>query len=148
MRKQILIGMGLVLLAAAPAVAKEKVKTQPDLSAWMGLWVAGEEQQIAIAPGESGGLAIEGYASYGATDPERVAIGAVNVGEVVGEIPGGWIRDGEVAFAFPGDAFVPVGEAGQYDCTIEMVLRGDVLEVTDNFMCGGLNVTFTGTYRR
>jgi uncharacterized protein len=34
------------------------------------------------------------------------------------------------------------------DCTAQLQLRGDVLEVNNEHGCGGLNVTFNGQYRR
>ncbi len=147
MQGRIWIALGLALLAG-PALAKDKVKTDADLSGWIGTWTAGPEQEITISPGENGGLTVDGYASYGAEDPEKAAIGAINVGGFAGEIPADWIEGNNVTIASTGDEIIPTSEAGQYDCWVDMTLNGDALEVDDNGQCGGLNVTFFGTYTK
>ncbi|ODT68555.1 MAG: hypothetical protein ABS75_20010 [Pelagibacterium sp. SCN 63-23] len=154
MSKVMNLGMGLatamlLALAAGPAVAKDQVKpAQMGPEAWQGQWSAGPEQEIGIRV-EGAELAIEGYATWGASDPERVKSGGVNIGEAVGKVPLDWIdADNSLAFALGEAGPVPLAEAEDYDCTLEMQRVGDRLEVTDNFMCGGHNVTFTGSYSR
>lgn len=119
-----------------------------DLSGWIGTWSAGPEQEITISSAENGGLTVDGYASYGAQDPEKAAIGAINVGGFAENIPADWIEDNNVTIASTGDEIIPTSEAGQYDCWVNMTLNGDALEVDDNGQCGGLNVTFFGTYTK
>ena len=114
---------------------------------WIGIWTSGDQKQFEIKPASGGAISLEGYASWGADDPERAASGAVNVGEIQAVVtPHG----DEVAFVID-DA----GEARPYNatpdaslCRIRMRLKGPELAVLDNGKCGGFNVTFTGKYRR
>ena len=39
-------------------------------------------------------------------------------------------------------------ETGEYDCKVTMRLVGKYLIVSDNLQCGGVNVTFSGVYRK
>ncbi len=111
---------------------------------WIGNWQA-QEQTIAIKPGPTAGtLSLSGEATYGARDPERVKRGAVNVGEF------------EATARIPGDAFAFTpsdGKAAPYDpkvddCGVRLRLHGDYLIAMDNQKCGGMNVTFSGIYRK
>ena len=63
-----------------PLAALVGVPARPGAD-WRGAWHSGDEQQIEIKPAAGGALALEGYASFGGDDPERVARGAVNVGQ-------------------------------------------------------------------
>ncbi|WP_338722941.1 hypothetical protein [Devosia sp. XK-2] len=143
--------LGLVIAIAAAtgaATGKEKVSAV-DLSLWVGDWSASVEQDIYIALDERGGLFVEGFASWGAQDPERVERGAINVGEISAHVPEDWVRaDGRLEFAVGPNGPIPVRAAEEYDCVIALQLRGEVIVAEDNMMCGGHNVTFTGTYRR
>ena len=148
MQGRIWIALGLLAVAVSPAMAKDKTTIVGDLSGWIGTWTGGPEQEITITQGANGGLAVEGYATYGAEDPESAAMGAINVGGFAGNIPADWIEDNNVTIASTGDEIIPTSEAGQYDCWVDMTLKGEVLEVDDNGQCGGLNVSFIGTYTR
>lgn len=141
-----LVALGAIGLIAAggPALAKEA-----GLKAFGGEFSASEEQFITVVSTPEG-LRVLGNASYGALDPERAERGAVNVGEFDATVPWDWIEDGALGFAVGVDAILPVAEADEYDCVVEMQFSDDraTIEVSDNLMCGGMNVTFTGTYTR
>lgn len=121
-----------------------------DPSEWVGEFRAGPEQQIIVTMPAPDALQIEGYATFGASDPERVASGAVNVGEFSVRIPVGWIyADNSLEFAVhPDGAAVPVEAAEPDDCVIGMKLDWNInwIDASDNNRCGGLNVSFTGRY--
>jgi hypothetical protein len=115
---------------------------------WRGTWRSGDEQEIDIKPAAGGAIAIEGNASWGGSDPERVARGAVNVGQISATLTP---ANGKAAFSVG-----PDGEAAPYDadpgddstCRVRLWRLGPYLVAADNLVCGGLNVTFTGVYRR
>lgn len=143
--------LGLVTLTVAvtlgangPLLAKEA-----GLKAYGGAFSASEEQFITVISSPEG-LNISGNATYGALDPERVERGAVNLGEFDAIVPWGMVKDGAIAFAVGGDETLPADAAEEFDCVVEMQFSDDrqTIEVTDNMMCGGMNVTFTGTYHR
>lgn len=108
----------------------------PALTGWTGAWTF-EDASITIVPGKRpGDLHVSGTATWGGHDPERVARGAVNVGDFSSDV------------APKGDR-VTHREGDDPDlCRIDMRLIGPYLLVEDNMRCGGLNVTFSGTYRR
>jgi hypothetical protein len=113
---------------------------------WLGTWQGNVEQKITIRPGKAKGkLAIAGDATFGATDPERVKRGGVNVGELAAEAAP---RDGALAFTMVENGTKPYDQGDQYDCRVRMRRFAAYLLVEDNHMCGGNNVSFTGTYRR
>jgi len=123
---------------------------RPDLSEWVGEWKASEEQSISVTMPDKKGLQFDGFATYGALDPERVANGSVHVGEFSVRVPSSWITvDNTISFALglDGEA-VPPETAGEFDCVLEMRLDWNInwIDVTDNRMCGGHNVSFTGQY--
>jgi hypothetical protein len=127
--------------------AKEKTRLA-DLDGWMGQWAASDEQSLEIAPGAGETLTIEGFATWGMHDPERVERGGVNMGEFYAAVPTGWVADGRVEFAVgDGRAYrAQITEA--QDCALRMELQGETLLVEDNGLCGGMNVRFDGAYRR
>ncbi|MBQ0824409.1 hypothetical protein KBI52_29875 [Microvirga sp. HBU67558] len=112
---------------------------------WLGTWQSGPEQTIAIGSGAQGTLTIKGNATWGASDPGRVARGAVNIGELDGEAP---VRGPILSFGMGEDGPLPYDEADEADCRVQLLRLGSYLLVRDNAMCGGHNVTFTGIYRR
>lgn len=116
------------------------------LAAYTGAFTASSEQFITITAGD-GGLQIEGSATWGMGDPERVESGGVNIGEFSAFVPEDWIVDAGFSFAV-GETTVPVSEADEYDCAIKMQFGPDHqwIDVKDNLMCGGHNVSFTGRY--
>jgi hypothetical protein len=117
---------------------------------WQGIWKAWESE-IQLAPGRiHGTLHVEGSASWGAHDPERVARGAVHVGAFA--VDAGTAGD-RIAFSVDesadGTTARPFNDAPEeeYRCRVQLRLLGPYLLAHDNNMCGGANVSFTGTYR-
>ncbi|WP_262296868.1 hypothetical protein [Microvirga sesbaniae] len=127
---------------AVSAVPEEPVAAP---HGWIGTWDSGPEQTIRIEAGAQGTLRIKGDATWGASDPGRVARGAVNIGELDGEAP---VRGAMLSFGMGEDGPLPYDEADEADCRVQLRRLGAYLLVRDNAMCGGHNVTFTGIYRR
>lgn len=123
-----------------------------EAKSWQGLWKAWESE-IKLAPGRiRGSLHVEGSATWGANDPERVARGGVHVGEFAVDVRANGDR---IAFsvdegAEAGAMARPFGDAPEetHRCRVQMRLLGPYLLAHDNSACGGANVTFTGIYRR
>jgi len=129
------------LPAAAVAYDNEKPIASAD---WLGRWIR-VEAEINAKAGKAGVLLIKGEATYGAGDPDRVKRGGVNTGTIEGEVmPAG----DSLSFAMTGDATLPVDKGDEFDCQVWMRRFGSWLIVNDNSHCGGLNVTFSGVYRR
>ncbi|TGX53336.1 hypothetical protein E5A73_10800 [Sphingomonas gei] len=117
---------------------------------WQGVWKAWESE-IEVAAGRGGTLHVAGSATWGASDPQRVAIGAVHVGEFAVDVKASGDR-----IAFSVDEGAESGTAARsfedapdetYRCRVQLRLLGPYLLANDNGACGGANVTFTGTYR-
>jgi hypothetical protein len=116
------------------------------IAAWVGAWQGNMEQQITIRRGsEKKLLSISGEATFGAFDPERINRGSVNSGEIAADVAP---QNGVLAFAMVGEATKPYDQGGEYDCRVRMRRFADYLLVEDNHICGGVNVSFTGAYRR
>ncbi|WP_343714425.1 hypothetical protein [Inquilinus sp.] len=115
---------------------------------WTGAWRSGDEQEIDIRKVAGNAIAIEGNATYGGDDPERVARGAVNAGQIGATLT----PEGDKAAFSAGDD----GKGAPYDanpgddsvCRVRLWRVGPYLLAADNLMCGGMNVSFTGVYRR
>jgi hypothetical protein len=107
----------------------------PGAGGWVGEWRSGPEESVSLAPAGDR-IAVKGEASFGATDPARVASGGVNIGSLEG-------------FVTPaaGQADYADGATAD-DCHVRFWRRGPYLVAADNGNCGGHNVTFTGVYRR
>jgi hypothetical protein len=102
------------------------------LAAWRGGWVRDDEANITIGAGKRAGtLALSGDALWGLRNSAR-ARGGVNDGSFTGT-------------AVPRGDRVVVDDA---ECRVVMRLAGGYLVVADNDRCGGLNVSFSGVYRR
>lgn len=143
------VGLKTVPLAPAP------------LSAWIGDWHRSEANLTLSRSPRAGRLLVSGLATWGGSDPERGAIGAVNDGQIWGEI---LPRNNYGAFATGdlderGGVVVPDGlggsarslpftAPGKDRCRAELWLRLPYLVVVDQGRCGGLNVTFSGVYRK
>jgi hypothetical protein len=132
-------------LAWLPLAALEPVAAPAP--SWSGEWV-GESQLLDIAPQGEGRLKIKGNAVY-ARDAEAVEMGGVNVGE----IDGLYFRDGDRAEGASDEETIrrprPADEADDsIVCVLRMRLVGGYLLARDNQRCGGMNVTFSGIYRR
>ena len=130
------------LPAAAIAVDPAGAPTPQD---WAGTWVR-EEATIKIKPDAKDGLSIDGDATYGAEDPDRVKRGAVNMGNISAKLAP---KGDKLAFAMgDDDKTMPVDKGDETSCKVWMRRVGAYLLVDDNNNCGGMNVTFRGTYAR
>jgi hypothetical protein len=118
-------------------------------AAWAGAWQSGDEQTITIRPKPDGRIVIEGDATWGAHDPDRVKRGAVNAGNVSAEVS---IAEGVAAFTMDGDGATKPFDLKLPDdsvvCRVKLWRLGPYLVAADNLGCGGMNVTFTGVYRK
>lgn len=84
---------------------------------------------LTITRGSLGKYSIKGNAIWMG---ENAEFGQVNSGDIEGDIA---VR----------------GSNGRYEkdgCTVDIIFSEDTLEAKDNGRCGGLNVSFTGTYAR
>ena len=125
---------------------------QPQLNAstaWAGTWQSGDEQTITIQAKPDGRIVIEGDATWGGHDPDRVKRGAVNAGNISAEVT---IADGVAAFTMDGDGATKPFDVKLPDdsgvCRVKLWRLGPYLVAADNLGCGGMNVTFTGVYRK
>lgn len=127
------------LPSAALAPAPERTPGGDD---WIGHWMQ-LESDIVVTRGKSGELAFKGQATWGGSDPERVRRGAVNTGEFSAEARP---DNGTVAFTVGDDRTLPYEAGDETDCRVRMARRGPYLVVRDNTMCGGMNVSFSGSH--
>lgn len=136
-------GTGTVGWLPSAAVAPMPEET-PGLGDWIGHWTV-FENDIVVTRAKAGGLSFKGAATWGAGDPERVRRGGVHTGEFSAEAhPVG----GGVAFTAGEDRTRPYEAGDETECRVRMARRGPYLVVRDNNGCGGLNVSFSGIYRR
>jgi hypothetical protein len=116
---------------------------------WIGDWRSGPEQQIKITRAADDRIALDGAATWGAGDPDRVKRGAVNTGDfsAIAALAGGHLAFliGNEGKPLPYDA---KRAKDQILCGLRLWRTGPYLVVADNLQCGGNNVTFTGVYRR
>lgn len=145
---------------------------KPSLQDWIGHWQDTDEQDIVISrTNDPSILGVVGHAMWGSHDPRRVKIGGVNLGDFgayvkpVGEW-GGFVADvgdtNEPDYRLPSiekqrglntdwTRYFPAeadnAESGR--CRASFRLLGPyLLAYTPLYVCGGMNVTFTGVYRR
>ncbi len=109
---------------------------------WTGTWQRTEASLSFAVKGNR--LTVTGEATFGSLDPARVKRGAVNTGEINADLP----LPATSLIRFADDGATPFDKADQYTCKVEMQRSDDALYVRDNMQCGGMNVSFTGTYRR
>ncbi len=108
----------------------------PRAADWLGGWT-GWESEIDITRGaKPGTLHIGGNATWGAHDPDRVKRGGVNFGMLAADVPAP--KGDRLAFA----------DSEETDCRVALRLLGPYLVASDNGRCGGMNVTFSGVYRK
>jgi hypothetical protein len=117
-----------------PAEAIEPAPLAADPAQWRGDWKR-VEADISIAQVKDGFVA-RGEATFGARDPERVKRGAVHTGEFSGALI---FKDGQATLVDSRDVS---------GCALRLARSGDLLFVRDNMNCGGMNVSFSGVYRR
>jgi len=130
-----------------PRAAITVAPNQPvSAESWLGRWRGSPEQEIVIGKGAGQDtLKVNGDATYGMLDPDRVKRGAVNLGSLEGEAP---VRGTTLSFAMGENGTIPFDKGDEYECKVRLRRLGPYLLVRDNNMCGGMNVTFTGIYRR
>lgn len=117
----------------------------PAMIDWTGHWIA-PEQDVTITSAAEGTVSIKGEATWGMDDPDRRNRGGVHTGEIAGTIRP---SNGVVAFTMGDDGTtLPYDAADEFTCRVRMVRRGPYLVIRDNNACGGVNVTFSGFYRR
>jgi hypothetical protein len=110
---------------------------------WNRAWQAGIEQFITIDGGGDGFYIASGDATWGMSDPQRVASGGINIGSFVATIKP---KGNRASFSVDYDEnTLPYAPDGDY-CAVRLWLAGEFLAVLDNYRCGGMNVTFTGFY--
>ena len=122
------------LLSPAPA------ESNPPLVAWAGKWRLHKDAEIEIRV-EGHALSVKGQAFWMSGAP-----GVIHDGELSGKNkPAGDI----LAIPSP-EAFDALESADnpEYVCQATLRLMGPYLAVQDNGHCGGLNVSFSGIYRR
>lgn len=113
--------------------------------AWAGEWKRDAEADISIKVTGPNTIELSGTATWGAGDPDRVARGAVNIGELEAtSLP---TLKPLITF-IPGQGVMPPAEADEFGCVVSAQRLGDFLLVEDNLRCGGMNVSFSGIYRR
>jgi hypothetical protein len=128
-----------------PAAAVADDKAEPVGPAdWLGKW-SRVEADITVKGGKAGALHIEGDATYGAKDTDRVRHGGVNDGEIEADVTPAGDRLG---FAIGEDGTLPVDQGNEFTCRVWMQRIGPWLIVSDNLHCGGRHVTFRGIYTR
>jgi hypothetical protein len=116
------------------------------LADWFGVWTE-VEAKITLKPSSKAGmLSISGDAIWGSLDPERVKAGAVHIGSIEGiAAPEG----AALSFAMGANgATLPVDKGEEGDCKVWMRRLGPYLPVSDNNNCGGMNVSFSGLYKK
>ncbi|NHN89138.1 hypothetical protein [Acetobacter conturbans] len=118
--------------ALKPASADEESPTD-----WAGDWTA-ESAEISIKP-NGATFTINGNASFGNG-------ASTNMGDFTATAAP---DSGMIAFTEGNNGqTLAYGAGDQSACRIRMVLKGPYLIASDNNNCGGLNVTFSGYYRR
>lgn len=115
-------------------LAPMPVPSSPLLSAWVGRWSDGDDTITLKTDG--GALVAEGEAYWPSAHPSRSAApGGPNVGDLSGT-------------ARPSGDRVVFSDGDPQGCTATLTLVEALLVVRDNDGCGGMNVSFTGVYRR
>ena len=116
---------------------------------WAGDWRAGGDLNIVIFLEDGEELVIDGFATYGAQDPDRVTQGSVQVGRFFARVTRDRVEEGDrIRFAVEDDEVLPFDTAISGMCKIELQLVWPTLKARDNGRCGGANVSFTSEYSR
>lgn len=139
---------------------------------WLGHWQDTDERDIVISKTiDRSVLGLVGHAMWGSHDPRRIKIGAVNIGDFGAYMKptggwGGFVADigdaNEPEYRLPAMAkqeglnkdwahYFPAEAENTNSgrCRASFRLLGPyLLAYTPLYVCGGMNVTFTGVYRR
>ena len=122
-----------------PAASMTPIKPEPapSRSDWVGDWVHASGH-ITIKPGKNGGVTVRGEAFYNAAQNVHTGVIAAAAKPEAGLL------------AFPDDGRVPFDKASDDNgsCLVRMQRVAALLVVEDNGSCGGVDVTFTGFYRK
>lgn len=118
---------------------------------WAGDWQTGQDDQefkIKVLPGDR--VSLEGTATWGGNDPQRVKNGDIHAGAISVTTP---VKGGAALLSVDDDGKAQpfdkdYGETNDGACRIYFTRMGPYLIVEDNLRCGGANVTFTGVYRQ
>lgn len=115
------------------------------LRTWAGGWKR-TEANITMRPGRPAGtIAVSGIATWGSSDPDRVRRGGINMGEIEGTFRPIQSKGG---FTMGEAGSLPFDKGHESDCRVRFRLLLPYLLVEDNSNCGGMNVSFLGTYVR
>jgi hypothetical protein len=108
--------------------------TDPKLAAWAGTWHDGDNS-IALRV-KGGALSASGNAYWPSANPSpKIRPGGPNLGDMSGT-------------ATPQGNSVVFGDDSPDECRVRLTLLPPFLLAADNRNCGGMNVSFTGVYRR
>lgn len=112
-------------------VAPEQIIPPPSLSTWRGTWRAVEGENTIMLRPDGEALRVKGEASWQGPNSVSPHVG------------------------YLGGRMKPVGNTITFsesnsdaDCVATLMLFGRFLAVVDNHACGGMNVSFSGLYRR
>ena len=114
---------------------------------WVGTWRRDRDANIKLTLAAGGqAITVDGDATWGSFDPQRVKRGAVHEGNLdETAVPhGNLIALGQ---GYDGSSS-PLDKTAITDCLVRLRLFGRYLVVEDNQSCGGANVSFTGVYTR
>ncbi len=117
----------------------------PTASDWAGHWVRDEQAELTIRRLDDGQIEVEGEATWGGNDPVRVKNGGVHVGEIG---PTRMRLTGYAIHFVDGRGNSPPAAEAEYECAVDLQWREGKLLAKDNGQCGGMNVSFEGTYER
>ena len=105
--------------------------TNPSLARWQGNWSSEGVSDVRIRL-VGGTLQVTGESFWPGPEPTKM-YPSIHIGELDGTIE-------------------PAGQRAHYSddnlCEVEFTLLGDFLIAGDNRQCGGVNVSFSGVYRR
>lgn len=115
-------------------IAPRPTSLAQPLSGWRGTWRDGDNTiELKI---EGAGLTVSGEAFWPSANPSpKLRPGGPNTGELDGT-------------AVPSGNSVTFGGNDPAECRATVILLPPYLLVHDNKNCGGMNVSFTGVYRR
>ncbi len=122
-------------------------RPKADRSALVGTWSRVEAEIVVKPKGRDGMLTFAGAATYGALDKNRVARGAVNLGEFSFDVKPS-ANSVDIALGTSGAVARNAKSVDDTDCAVAMIGLGPYLVAEDNRNCGGVNVSFTGIYRQ
>jgi len=114
------------------------VDTQPKLQQWAGTWVDGDDSIRMDLRGAK--LHASGEAFWPSKNPSAEQR---PYGPNLGDFEATASPDHNVVTFVEGEA-----QSANNVCRVKAVLVNDLLVVSDNQMCGGMNVRFNGVYRR